>query len=184
MNSQHLKQAIHICETGGIIAYPTEAVFGLGCLPFNEHSVQRILKLKQRSVGKGLILVAASIEQLNMFVDFSKVKDSQTIQDSWPGSVTWLVPSKDTTPYWLTGDHNTLAVRVSAHSVVRALCEELGPIVSTSANPQAANPAKSSQQVSSYFKTDIDYVIPGKITNTLQPTEIRDAQTGNIVRSS
>jgi L-threonylcarbamoyladenylate synthase len=184
MNSQHLKQAIHICQRGGIIAYPTEAVFGLGCLPLNENSVQRILKLKQRSVRKGLILVAASIEQLERFVDFSKVKDSQTIHDSWPGSVTWLVPARDTTPYWLTGDHKTLAVRVSAHSVVRALCEALGPIVSTSANPQAASPAKSSQQVSSYFKTGIDYIISANITNILEPTEIRDAQTGNIIRSS
>lgn len=184
MNSQHLKQAIHICETGGIIAYPTEAVFGLGCLPLNEQAVERILKLKQRSTGKGLILVAASIEQLESFVDFSKVSDMLAIRDSWPGSVTWLVPARDTIPYWLTGDHKTLAVRVSADPVVLALCEELGPIVSTSANPQAAVPAKTSEQVSSYFKTGIDYVIPANITNNSEPTEIRDAQTGDIVRSS
>ncbi len=184
MNSQHLKQAIHICETGGIIAYPTEAVFGLGCLPVDEQAVRRILKLKHRSDRKGLILIAASIEQLNTFVDFSKVKNSQAIYDSWPGSVTWLVPARETTPCWLTGDHKTLAVRVSAHSVVQALCEELGPIVSTSANPQAASPAKSSEQVFSYFKTEIDYVIPANINNTLEPTEIRDAETGNIIRLS
>jgi L-threonylcarbamoyladenylate synthase len=184
MNSLHLKKAIDICKSGGIIAYPTEAVFGLGCLPLNEHSVQRILKLKQRSVQKGLILVAASIEQLDMFVDFSKVKDMQVVNDSWPGPVTWLVPAKSATPYWLTGDHNTLAVRVSDNPVVRALCEELDPIVSTSANPQAAEPAKSSQQVLSYFKSDIDYVIPAKIANTMEPTEIRDAQTGDILRFS
>ncbi len=184
MNSQHLKQAIHICETGGVIAYPTEAVFGLGCLPLNEESVKRILKLKQRSVDKGLILVASNIEQLESYADFSKVVDMQSIYDSWPGSVTWLVPARDKTPYWLTGNHKTLAVRVSAHLVVRALCEELGPIVSTSANPQAASPAKTSQQVFSYFKTEIDYVIPANITNTLDPTEIRDAQTGDIVRLS
>ncbi len=184
MNSLYLKQAIHICEMGGIIAYPTEAVFGLGCLPLDEQAVRRILKLKHRSERKGLILVAASIEQLDMFVDFSKVKNLQTIRDSWPGSVTWLVPAKETTPYWLTGDHKTLAVRVSSNPVVRALCEELGPIISTSANPQAASPAKSSQQVYSYFKTGIDYIIPANITNILEPTEIRDAQTGNIIRSS
>ncbi|HIF50967.1 MAG TPA: tRNA threonylcarbamoyladenosine biosynthesis protein RimN [Thiotrichaceae bacterium] len=184
MNSLHLKEAVRICEEGGVIAYPTEAVFGLGCLPLNEHSVQRILKLKQRSVDKGLILVAASIEQLNTFVDFSKVKDMQAIRDSWPGPVTWLIPAKQSTPYWLTGGHKTLAVRVSSCPTVQSLCEKLGPIVSTSANPKLATPAKSSVQVDSYFKTGLDYVIPAHITNTYKPTEIRDAQTGDIFRLS
>ena len=182
MNSLHLKRAVHTCKTGGIIAYPTEAVFGLGCLPLYEHSVRRILKLKHRSVRKGLILVAASIKQLEMFVDFSKVKNLQTICNSWPGSVTWLVSARQSTPYWLTGTHKTLAVRVSSSPLVRALCEECGPIVSTSANPKSGNPAKSSVQVHSYFQTEVDYVIPANITNLMKPTEIIDAQTGNIVR--
>ncbi len=182
MNSLHLKRAIHICEMGGVIAYPTEAVFGLGCLPLCEQSVHRILKLKNRPVSKGLILVAASIEQLDAFVDFSKVKNLQTIQNSWPGPVTWIVPAKPTTPSCLTGDHKTLAVRVSSHPIVRSLCEQLGPIVSTSANPQAAKPAKTNQEVRSYFQTEIDYVIPANINNKMKPTEIRDANTGDIIR--
>jgi L-threonylcarbamoyladenylate synthase len=184
MNSQHLKQAIQICKKGGIIAYPTEAVFGLGCLPLNEPAVRRILNLKHRSVHKGLILIAASIEQLEPFVDFSKVKNLQNICDSWPGTVTWLIPARQTTPYWITGCHKTLAVRVSSSPMAQALCQELGPIISTSANPESASPAKISQQVISYFQTNVDYVIPASITNTLKPTEIRDAQTGNIIRSS
>ena len=183
MNSLHLKRAIHICETGGVIAYPTEAVFGLGCLPLHEQSVYRILKLKNRPVSKGLILVAASIEQLDTFVDFSKIKNLQAIRNSWPGPVTWIVPARPTTPLWLTGDHKTLAVRVSSHPIVRSLCEELGPIISTSANPQAEEPAKTSQKVRSYFQTEVDYVIPANITNTLKPTEIKDARTGDIIRS-
>jgi L-threonylcarbamoyladenylate synthase len=184
MNSLHLKRAIQTCEAGGIIAYPTEAVFGLGCLPLDELAVTRVLKLKQRSVSKGLILVAANIDQLEPFVDFSKVKNLQNLVDTWPGSVTWLIPAKPTTPDWLTGKHSTLAVRVSAVDVVRSLCEVLGPIVSTSANPESAEPAKSSQQVEAYFQTQIDYVVPAHITNTLKPTEIRDAETGYIVRLS
>ncbi len=183
MNSLHLKRATHICEMGGIIAYPTEAVFGLGCLPLLEQSVYRILKLKKRPVSKGLILVAANIEQLNVFVDFSKVNNSQAIKNSWPGPVTWIIPAKPTTPSWLTGEHQTLAVRVSSHAVVRAICEKIGPIVSTSANPQAAEPAKTSQEVRSYFQTEVDYVIPARIANTMKPTEIRDAQSGDIIRS-
>jgi L-threonylcarbamoyladenylate synthase len=184
MNSLHLKRAIHHCEKGGVIAYPTEAVFGLGCLPLLEQSVDRILKLKIRSIDKGLILVAADIEQLEEFVDFTKVENTQVIYDSWPGPVTWLIPAKDTTPFWLTGNHKTLAVRVSSHPVVRALCEKLGPIVSTSANPSSFEPARSTDEVRSYFHTEVDYVIPANISNNLAPTEIRDSQTGNIIRSS
>ncbi len=183
MNSLHLKRAIHCCEKGGVIAYPTEAVFGLGCLPLIEQSVVRILKLKNRPVSKGLILVAADIEQLDSFVDFSNVKDIKAVHNSWPGPVTWLISAKSTTPLWLTGDHKTLAVRVSSHGIVRSLCEKLGPIVSTSANPQAADPAKTTQEVRSYFQGNVDYVIPANIANNMKPTEIRDAQTGDIIRS-
>ncbi len=184
MNELHLRQAIHICEKGGIIAYPTEAVFGLGCLPIYEHSVRRILKLKHRSVRKGLILVAADIEQLYAFVDFSKVINLQAIHDSWPGPVTWLIPARNVTPFWLTGSFNTLGVRVSSNLLVQSLCEKLGPIVSTSANPKGAEPARSSQRVRSYFQSEVDYVIPANITNTMNPSEIRDALTGDIIRVS
>ncbi|MCZ6803342.1 MAG: Sua5/YciO/YrdC/YwlC family protein [Proteobacteria bacterium] len=184
MNKLHLKQAIRVCENGGIIAYPTEAVFGLGCLPVYEHSIRRILSLKRRSARKGLILVAANIEQLHAFVDFSKVNNMEAIHDSWPGPVTWLIPARYKTPFWLTGNHKTLAVRVCSHPLVQSLCERLGPIVSTSANPKGVNPARTSQRVRSYFQTEVDYVIPASITNTMNPTEIRDALTGDIIRVS
>ena len=185
MKSLHLKRAITLCKEGGVIAYPTEAVFGLGCLPFNEESVNRILKLKHRPVDKGLILVAFSLEQLEPYVDFSKVNQyREDINESWPGPVTWLIPAKPETPAWLTGQHVTLAVRVSAHPIVRQLTEKLGPLVSTSANPSSAEPAKNSQAVRDYFQAGVDYVIPANISNDLSPTEIRDGQSGNIVRFS
>jgi L-threonylcarbamoyladenylate synthase len=183
MNSLHLKRAVQCCEKGGVIAYPTEAVFGLGCLPLLKESVTKILQLKDRPVEKGLILVASDIEQLHEFVDFNEIENTQVIYESWPGPVTWLIPAKSPTPDWLTGKHTTLAVRVSAQPIVRALCEQLGPIVSTSANPASAEPAKTSDEVRNYFRSRVDYVIPANISNNLSPTEIRDAQTGNIVRS-
>jgi len=184
MNSLHLKRAVQICEAGGVIAYPTEAVFGLGCLPLNQQSVERILQLKQRSVSKGLIIVAATKEQLEPYVEFAALKNIEPVFDSWPGPVTWIIPAKSTVPTWLTGDHETLAVRVSSHSTINALCSELGPIVSTSANPSSATPAKTNQQVRSYFGSKVDYVIPANITNEMNPTEIRDGISGNIVRPS
>ena len=108
-----MQKAISTCRAGGVIAYPTEAVFGLGCIPIYEHSVRRIIRLKRRSIRKGLILVASETGQLEEFVDFSKIKNLKTVFDSWPGPITWLIPSRQTTPFWLTGEHKTLAVRVS-----------------------------------------------------------------------
>ena len=183
MKKLHAKKAINVCKSGGLIAYPTEAVFGLGCIPTHEQSVRKILKLKRRSVRKGLILIAGEIRQLEEYVDFSKAKNLKAIFHTWPGPVTWLIPARRTTPSWLTGEHNTLAVRVSSYDLIKLLCSELGPIVSTSANPHNAPPAKSSQRVRTYFPRKIDYVIPAKIANNENPSEIIDAQTGNILRS-
>ncbi len=184
MNSSHLKHAINAFKKGGVIAYPTEAVFGLGCLPLIQDSVYRILQLKHRDIEKGLILVASSIEQLEDYVHLDSLTTIDQIRDSWPGPVTWLIPAKKETPIWLTGTHKTLAVRVSSHPTVNALCRELGPIVSTSANPAGSKPAVTTQEVLSYFGADLDYVIPADIKNNLNPTEIRDAQNGNIIRVS
>lgn len=184
MNPLHLQQAIATCKRGGIIAYPTEAVFGLGCLPLEEKSVYRILDIKQRPVGKGLILIASDIEQLDGFVSFDGLSTLEQIQNSWPGPYTWLIPALEKTPPWLTGEHSTLAVRVSAHPVVNALCKELGPIVSTSANPAGEEPALSDGQVCSYFGENVDYVMSATITNDKNPTEIRDGRTGELIRAS
>ncbi len=184
MNSSHLKKAIIAFSNGGVIAYPTEAVFGLGCVPLFQDSVYRILQLKHRNVEKGLILVASSIEQLEDYVYFDGLPTIDQIYDSWPGPVTWLIPAKKKTPAWLTGAHETLAVRVSSHPIINALCRELGPIVSTSANPANSKPAINTQEVFTYFGEELDYVIPADIKNNLNPTEMRDAQSGNIIRVS
>lgn len=183
-NRAHLSRAILACESGGVIAYPTEAVYGLGCLPLNEAAVRRLLALKRRSADKGLIVVAEDIEQLRGLVDFDAARERRALLKSWPGPYTWLVPCKGGTPAWLTGVHATLAVRVSAHPVVRALCGALGPLVSTSANPEGAPPARSSAAVEAYFPGQIDYIFPGKITGSQKPTRIRDAMTGEIIRKA
>ena len=180
----HLSRAVLASESGGVIAYPTEAVYGLGCLPLNKAAVRRLLALKRRSQDKGLIVVAADIEQLRALVDFDAARERRALLESWPGPHTWLVPCRGETPAWLTGVHATLAVRVSAHPVVRALCGALGPLISTSANPEGAPPARSSAAVEAYFAGQIDYIFPGKITGSQKPTRIRDAMTGEIIREA
>ena len=171
-------------EAGGIIAYPTEAVFGLGCNPADPLAVNRLLAIKRRPVAKGLILVAAHWSQLQPWLRQLPQQLEQRLHDTWPGPVTWLVPAAADCPPWLTGDHDTLAVRVSAHPVVRALCGELGgALVSTSANVSSRPPARSVLEVQLRFAALIDFIVPGPLGELRQPTAIRDLRSGRTVRA-
>lgn len=173
MHSPHLTQAINTIAQGGVLAYPTEAVWGLGCAPDNDAAIQKILALKQRSWKKGLVVVAASFEQLRPWLLPISESDLAMLQATWPGPVTWVLPCKEQVSSWLKGEHNTLAVRVSAHPLVRELCEQVGPLVSTSANPAGLEPARSQQQVEEYFSHHLDYILSGELGGRSQPSEIR-----------
>lgn len=118
-------------------------MFGLGCDPDSEAAVQRLLAIKQRPVEKGLILIAADLAQLQDYIDLSQLSDEQLarVQASWPGPFTWIMPARATTPSWLTGQFDTLAVRVTGHPQVQGLCRAFGkPLVSTSANLTGESP--------------------------------------------
>ncbi|MGH1472017.1 MAG: L-threonylcarbamoyladenylate synthase [Cellvibrionaceae bacterium] len=185
--SKHLKvqQAASAMMTGGVIAYPTESVWGLGCDPNNAHAVKRILTIKKRPAEKGLILVAANIEQFSPYlVDLSDSQLAQ-LQQTWPGPVTWLIPDiHHRVPHYIKGDFETVALRVSSHPIIQALCTVFGgPIVSTSANPAGLLPAKSAMGVNRYFYSRIDYIAPGNTLNLPKPTEIRDLLTGAVHRA-
>ena len=155
---------------------------GLGCNPWNEAAVAKVLRLKRRPAAKGLIIVASNAEQLSGLVDFSRVARLDDLAGSWPGPVTWLISARSATPPWLTGQHETLAVRVSAHPVVQRLCEEAGPLVSTSANPSACRPAGTQRRARAYFRAAVDYYVPGNVGPDSRPSKIRDALTGALVR--
>jgi len=179
-----IKQAATIVLSGGIIAYPTEAVYGLGCDPLDITAVLRLLQLKNRSIEKGLILVAASIEQLEPFIEIPDNAIRRKITATWPGPITWTLPAKPGIPRTLTGVHDSLAVRVSAHPVVQALCREINqPLVSTSANLESAPPARSALAVQRYFGQNIDFILHGTVNPSENPTEIRDAMTDKIIRA-
>jgi len=168
---------------GGIVAYPTEAVFGLGCNPSDPLAVARLLAIKRRPVDRGLILVAARRAQLDPWLQPLPDRLEQRLQRGWPGPTTWLVPAAADCPGWLTGQHTTLAVRVSAHPLVKALCERLGgALVSTSANRHHQPPARSVLGVQLRFAADIDYILSGPLGGRQQPTTIRDLVSGQTVR--
>jgi len=179
----HLLAAANALAAGGIIACPTEAVWGLSCAPMNQRAVLRLLQLKKRDWRKGLILVAADFEQLQPYVELPSNNAMKRATATWPGPATWVFPAAARTPPWLSGEHDSIAVRVTAHPVVRALCSRVGgALVSTSANPSARKPALSATQVHLYFKGGVDVVVPGALGGLAKPTTIRDVSTGHILR--
>ena len=181
-----ITQAAHLLRGGGVIAYPTEAVWGLGCDPRNEAAVLRLLALKQRAVDKGLILIAADETQLAPYIDMTALEDAQraAVHASWPGPHTWIVPASTNAPAWITGTHTGIAVRVSALPTVIALCNAFGgALVSTSAN-RAGDPAPSSRDaLDQVIVSGVDAVSVGETGELQRPTVIRDARSGDMLRS-
>ncbi|CNK53371.1 sua5 YciO YrdC YwlC family protein [Yersinia aldovae] len=179
-----LKNVLRALQQDEVIAYPTEAVFGLGCDPDSEKAVNALLALKQRPWQKGLILIAANYEQLKPYVDDSALTDAQreTIFSVWPGPVTWVIPASPETPLWLTGSFDSLAVRVSAHPLVQKLCSQYGkPLVSTSANLSGQEPCRTEEEVRIQFGSSLP-VLSGEVGGRLNPSEIKDALTGKQFR--
>lgn len=182
----NLDEAAALLKAGGILVYPTEAVFGLGCDPRCEDAVVRLYALKQRATSQGFLLIASDERQLEPYVDWSIVPLArlQEIRASWPGPCTWVLPRRDGTPRALTGDHGGIAVRVTAHRPAAALCRRFGgALVSTSANLHGRSPARSVQEVVRQLDTTaVEAVLRGPLGGLLQPTPIRDGLTGSFVR--
>lgn len=166
-------------------AYPTEAVFGLGCDPLSEAALLEILRLKSRPVSKGVILIAGNFAQLAPFVNINKlpVEQQQKVFDSWPGPFTWLLPKSELTPNWISGDSDLVAVRVSNHPLVQHMCELVNsPLVSTSANPANLDPARSSDEVRAYFGNEL-LIIDGSLGKQQTPSTIINGLTLETLRA-
>jgi L-threonylcarbamoyladenylate synthase len=180
-----MREAVRKLGAGGVIAYPTETVFGLGCDPFNPMAVLRLLELKQRNIEQGLILIASDFAQLEPLLMPLSATVRNRILKTWPGPVTWTLPCLPKTPAWLRGCHRSLAVRLTSHPLARSLCEAWnGPLVSTSANRHGKPPATSALGVRIAFDAELDYILHGKVTGTGRPSEIRDGLTGRVLRGN
>lgn len=182
MNSiQSASHARALLKTGKIIAYPTEAVFGLGCDPFNQAAVERLIALKQRPESKGFIVLVSNWLQLQSLIGSVSDAQLQRVRATWPGPVTWIFPKSPHLPSWLTGEHDGIAVRMSAHPVAFSLCLE-SPIVSTSANISGQLPVKTQLDLLSQFPYGIDAIVAGELGGNLTPTSIFDVVTGKQLR--
>jgi L-threonylcarbamoyladenylate synthase len=179
-----LRQITRLLGAGAVIAYPTEAVFGLGCNPRDAAAVYRLLALKKRPVNKGLILIASEFSQLEPLLAPLEADQRRRLQRSWPGPVTWLIPARTGVPVWLRGRHDTLAVRVTSHPIASALCQVWGgPLVSSSANMAGHPPAVTALAVRRRLPSGLDYIVPGRVGSATRPSEIRDLLSGRVIRA-
>jgi L-threonylcarbamoyladenylate synthase len=177
---------IDVFHQGGIIAYPTEAVFGLGCDPDNVQAIKKLLSLKQRSKDKGLILLAGNYSQLLPYIDDSAIPQDKrfNILSRWPGPITQLMPASQNISSWLCGCFNTIAVRVTNHPDIVELCKQMGkPIISTSANLTDQIECKTWQEVEQQFSQQLDYIIKSKTLGFTKPSTIINALSGAVIRS-
>ncbi|HLP97956.1 MAG TPA: L-threonylcarbamoyladenylate synthase [Sideroxyarcus sp.] len=169
-------------KRGGVIAYPTESCYGLGCDPSNRRAVQRILKLKQRPQYKGLILIASGYRQVERYIQSLTLAEQMKLQTDGTQAITYLMPTKPSCPRWLRGMHDTLAVRMTAHPFAQNLCRSAGSaLVSTSANRSGQRPAKTWAECQRLFGKKV-WVLRGRVGKRKQPSTIRAWADGRIVR--
>lgn len=178
-----IKRALIALHRGEVIAYPTEAVFGLGCDPKQAQAVAKLLALKQRPPNKGLIIIGSCYNHIEPYINnpSTAIKTRLTIPNRHP--ITWLLPAKPWVPRYLTGDHPTIAVRITTHPIASAICQAFsGAIVSTSANRSKHPCLRHALNIRKTFGQGIAYVMPGILGNAAAPSEIRDAITNQIYR--
>jgi L-threonylcarbamoyladenylate synthase len=181
-----VEQAAIALRAGGVVAYPTEAVYGLGCDPHDREAFARLFALKRRPPTQGVLLIGADIEQVLPYIDLNAVPADRlaVVRASWPGPHTWILPRAAGVPAWIAGAHPGIALRVTAHPPAAALCRAFGgALVSTSAKPHAEPPARDAATVRRYLHDAVATVIDAPLGDGVRPTSIRDALTGAIIRA-
>ena len=183
MRSWRYRRAVMVLRGGGVVAYPTEAVYGIGCDPLDRAGVARVFAIKRRPAHKRCILIAADPRHLEPFVDVAAPEFPEHAARYWPGPVTLVAPARDGAPAWLVDAAGTVAVRVTDHPVARGLCASFGgALVSTSANRSACPPVRDALRARAVFGAEIDWYVPGRVGGLAAPTRIIDVRDGRTVR--
>ena len=179
-----IEQAAALLRAGGVLAYPTEGVYGLGCDPDNHEAFEKIFAMKRRAPEQGVLLIAADFEQVRDWIDEAPESAFTRAKTIWPGAHTFIFPRSPRVPEWVVGGHAGIALRVTAHAPSAALCRAFGgPIISTSANRHGEAPARSAADIRAIFGDEPDGVLDAPLGGLDKPTPITDAVSGAIIRA-
>ena len=179
MLAKKVSQAKVILKNGGVVAYSTETVLGLGCDPHNQQAVHRILWLKNRAVENGLITLVDSLTSLQQYSTLLSANQIDSIASA--KNTTWLVPANEQVPTWVRGKHEKLAVRITQHPIAKPLSAATQGIISTSANISSYKILADQNEIRNWFGPHVDYIIVGE-TGSNTPSEIKDLITGEQLR--
>lgn len=183
-NSDQIESAAALLRDGGVLAYPTEGVYGLGCDPDNRAAFEKIFAMKRRPPEQGVLLIASDFEQVESWIGDAPEAALKRARAIWPGAHTLIFPRSSRVPDWIAGGHAGIALRVTAHAPSAALCRAFGgPIVSTSANRHGEAPARSATDIRTIFGDEPDGVLDAPLGGLDRPTPITDAVTGAIIRA-
>ncbi len=171
---------------GAVFAYPTDTIWGFGCHPLDASAVMQILAIKQRSVHKGLILLASDLRYIEPYIhpDISR-PNRLRLQQMNDQPTTWLVDANPDCPYWLRGEFTTIAIRLTRHGFVRQMCDAISaPLVSTSANRSGRAPVRNTIQARRQFAGELDFIVHGFETGGCKASKIQSLETDKIIRTS
>jgi len=176
-----IRHAAHIIRLGGIIAYPTDTIYGLGCDPYNRQAVESINAIKQRPLDKQFILLASDIEQVRPLLQLDDDQEKTIEQNTEPTS--WVVKANQKTPAWLVDENNTITIRISKHANIERLCSILGhAIISTSANVSGKRPARNTLDLHKYFHHYVDKILASDQIQMTRPSKIIRLCDNEIIR--
>ncbi len=168
-----IEEAAAVLRAGGVIGYPTETVYGLGCDPGNRDAVKRIRSLKGRDGNKPMILLVPNVQQVENLCQFIPDKAGILMDTFWPGPMTLVIPGSKNAPDSVISPEKTIAVRISPDPVCLQLMKVWKhPIVSTSANLSGMEPAISANEVEDYFRGHIDLILDGGLRKEQNPSTL------------
>ncbi|WP_444996627.1 L-threonylcarbamoyladenylate synthase [Aliikangiella sp. IMCC44359] len=174
--------AVKAIDCGGVIAYPTESVFGLGCDPYHNDAIKKILSIKKRPAYKGLIILVSDIAQAEPFLQPLSKQQLQRVNIPRERAITWLIPCQPEVSPLLRGHFRSLAVRITQHPIARAICESTNtPLVSTSCNIAGKSELKTTMAVRNHMKAKIDWLVDGKCGGQA-PSQIIDITNDRVLR--
>ncbi|MBT4482344.1 MAG: threonylcarbamoyl-AMP synthase [Candidatus Latescibacteria bacterium] len=175
----NIEEAVNVLKNGGIVVYPTETVYGIGCDPFNRIAYERVQHLKGRNNNKQMLLLACSLSQVEHFTGRLADIPRRLAHEFWPGPLTMVIKPRNEMPVYLYGDSGGVAFRITSHPIAAALSRNFGcPITSTSANMTGKPTVGTYEEALNMFGKDVSIVIKNHIPLNGTPSTVIDLTSG------